>query len=367
MRFARSAPALGLLVGHDHDVVTWVPASAARRRRNGFDHGEVLARAVGASSGSRVVDCSGGPIPLRSGRPGGRRRGRDRPGAVVPNGSPDRGSSPAARRGARRRRVLVVDDVRTTGASLRSAAAVAAGERGRTGRRRDARRDPRAFAMAILYHSLDQQAAERGPVVQIRVSARHVAISEHDRGVIAEKIDRLGKYLPGMERAEVHFSEERNPRIAEKEVCEVTLEGHGHHVRCKSHGPDVMTSVDRAIGKLENKLHRLKTKLARKPKHKTNGAKWPTRRTARPHRGPRAGAGGRGRDPDGGPRRDGRRLPDREDEEGREADAEPRTTPPSAWSWWATASTSSPTRPPGRAAVVYRRDDGDIGLIDEAG
>ena len=35
-------------------------------------------------------------------------------------------------------------------------------------------------------------------------------------------------------RAEVRFSEERNPRISEKEVCEVTLFGHGHIVRAKA-------------------------------------------------------------------------------------------------------------------------------------
>ena len=109
---------------------------------------------------------------------------------------------------------------------------------------------------------------ERGPVVQIRVSARHTAVSDRDRSIITEKIDRLSKFLPGMERGEVHFSEERNPRIADKEVCEVTLFGHGHTVRCKANGPDHVTATDMAIEKLENKLHKLKTKLNRKPHHR---------------------------------------------------------------------------------------------------
>jgi putative sigma-54 modulation protein len=106
--------------------------------------------------------------------------------------------------------------------------------------------------------------------VQIRVSTRHTTVRDHERELIVDKIDRLGKYLPGMELAEVHFSAERNPRIADKEVCEVTLMGHGHHVRCTANGPDHLTAVDRAIAKLENKLHRLKTKLARKPNHRDN-------------------------------------------------------------------------------------------------
>ena len=36
-----------------------------------------------------------------------------------------------------------------------------------------------------------------------------------------------------MDRAEVHFTEEKNRRIDDREMCEVTLEGHGHDVRCK--------------------------------------------------------------------------------------------------------------------------------------
>jgi putative sigma-54 modulation protein len=199
--------------------------------------------------------------------------------------------------------------------------------------------------------------------VQIRVSARHTAISEHDRGVIAEKIDRLAKFLPGMERAEVHFSEEKNPRIAEKEVCEVTLEGHGHHVRCKSHGPDVMTSVDRAVDKLENKLYRLKTKLGRKPKHKTNGAKWPAGEQPLPSE----------LEPVLETETvtvvldemvDGYRIVKSKTVEKLTLspyDAAERMELVGHSFYFFTNSST------GRAAVVYRRDDGDIGLIDETG
>ena len=36
-----------------------------------------------------------------------------------------------------------------------------------------------------------------------------------------------------MDLARVHYAEERNPRIADKEICEVVIEGHGHQVQCK--------------------------------------------------------------------------------------------------------------------------------------
>lgn len=104
--------------------------------------------------------------------------------------------------------------------------------------------------------------------MQIKVSARQTEIAARDRDLIIDKVTRLGERFLEMDRADIHFSEERNPRIRDKEVCEITLEGHGHHVRCKSNGPDHLTAVDRAIEKLENKLHKLKTKLSTHRTHR---------------------------------------------------------------------------------------------------
>src|SRR5690606_4200064 len=81
------------------------------------------------------------------------------------------------------------------------------------------------------------------------------------RVMTEEKIGRLARFVEGLDRAEVHFSEHKNPRIADKEVCEVTIEGHGHHVRCKVQAPDGFAAVDKAYDKLEQQLLKLKTKL----------------------------------------------------------------------------------------------------------
>ncbi len=93
------------------------------------------------------------------------------------------------------------------------------------------------------------------------MSARHTDISPALRAAAEEKIGRLSRFLDGMDRAEVHFSEEHNPRISDKEVCEVSLEGHGHHVRCKTAAADGFAAVDLAVDKLEHQLSKLKSKL----------------------------------------------------------------------------------------------------------
>lgn len=101
--------------------------------------------------------------------------------------------------------------------------------------------------------------------MQIAISSRKTVVSPRLEEVVHEKIGRLEKFLDGMDRAEVHFSEEKNPRLADrKEFCEVTMHGHGHHVRAKVNAPDPFTAIDLAVDKLEHQLHKLKTKLVRR-------------------------------------------------------------------------------------------------------
>lgn len=96
--------------------------------------------------------------------------------------------------------------------------------------------------------------------LEITVSARHTDVSPALRAAAEEKIGRLSRFLGGMDRAEVHFSQEHNPRIAAKEVCEVSLDGHGHHVRCKVAAADGFAAIDLAVEKLEHQLYKLKSK-----------------------------------------------------------------------------------------------------------
>ena len=110
--------------------------------------------------------------------------------------------------------------------------------------------------------------------MDIAIRHRSVEVPDSVRRAVEEKLTHVGKFLDGMDRAEVRFHEERNPRISEREVCEVTMHGHGHIIRAKAAAPEVLTAVDRVVAKLEHRMEKLKGKLLGRshPRRGSNGA-----------------------------------------------------------------------------------------------
>jgi len=198
--------------------------------------------------------------------------------------------------------------------------------------------------------------------VDVSISARHLAVTPRLEEVVHEKIGSLDRFLEGLDHAEVHFAEERNPRIEEKEFCEVVVEGHGHHLRAKVHARDPFSAVDQATLKLERQIRKLRTKMQRHRKAK--------------------GASVRHFDAEAlldAP------LPETPPaySEGVAEDEEPMPEIVKSKRFYLAPMTPDDAvlkmdllghgffffinKDTNRSAVIYKRDDGDIGLIDEAG
>jgi len=107
--------------------------------------------------------------------------------------------------------------------------------------------------------------------MDIAIRSRNLEVTESLRSVVEHKLTKLNRFLDGMERAEVRFIEEKNPRIAEREVCEVTVHGHGHVVRARAAGQEPMVAVDRVVDKLEHQLVKLKSRLVGRSHPRHNG------------------------------------------------------------------------------------------------
>lgn len=198
--------------------------------------------------------------------------------------------------------------------------------------------------------------------MKIRLTTRRIEIDDAVRQSTLEKVERLGRFVAEMELAEVRFCEERNPRIAANEVCEITLSGQGHHVRAKASSVTAPAAVDLCIEKLEQQLHRLKGKL-----------------DGRHHGGPKAGkhhAPGLGRidvEPALSNGAAATAVMEPDENVARIVKTKQFVMTPMSPDDAALQMdllqhdfflfTNADT---GRAAVVYRRDDGHVGLIDAA-
>jgi putative sigma-54 modulation protein len=111
--------------------------------------------------------------------------------------------------------------------------------------------------------------------MHVTVSCRHIELSPAQRELVERKIAKLGRIVDGMERAGAHFTQERNPRIAEREVCEVTMDGHGHRVVATGTATDPIAAVDVAFEKLEHQLLSLKSRLKAQHTGKAHKAEAP--------------------------------------------------------------------------------------------
>jgi putative sigma-54 modulation protein len=202
--------------------------------------------------------------------------------------------------------------------------------------------------------------------LDIAIRSRNVEVTDALRNTVEEKVTRLTRFLDGMERADVVFTEERNPRISEKEVCEVTMHGHGHIVRAKAAATDVFAAVDRVVDKLEHRMEKLKGKLIGRSHPRRHGSVEFAGKSARVMEEDEEGFDdGADFDP-GDDGLDGSQLLHARIVKTKQFAIKPMTPEEAAlqmellghdFFFFTNAET-------GKAAVVYRRDDGDIGLID---
>ena len=104
--------------------------------------------------------------------------------------------------------------------------------------------------------------------MQVKLQARHVEVSESLRELIEEKLSRVARLFDG-DRIEVAFCEERNPRIAEKDICDVAIYGRRGVVRAHASATDLLAAVDLVVEKLEHRIEKVRGRqIARGDAHR---------------------------------------------------------------------------------------------------
>ncbi len=103
--------------------------------------------------------------------------------------------------------------------------------------------------------------------MEITVHGRRVEVTDELREAAKRKVTHLGKYLSGMDRAEVLFSDGNGPGAPI--TCVVTIEGHGQVVRASAASKEAAAALEEAVDNASLRLVRLKKKLVdrSRPRH----------------------------------------------------------------------------------------------------
>jgi putative sigma-54 modulation protein len=197
--------------------------------------------------------------------------------------------------------------------------------------------------------------------MDIVVRGKNRPVSSRLDAVTREKVSRIAKFTHDAGRVEVDFAEQQHRRIAESQLCEITVHLKKHFVKAHASAPEPETALDLAVDKIGHQVSRIKEK-----------------RVSRSH--PRRRNGSTGSTGNGTGNGNGAVVDlddDAEDDDAADAHivktkrftAKPMDPGEAALQLQLLGHdfylfTNSET---GRAAVLYRRHDGDLGLIETTG
>jgi ribosome hibernation promoting factor len=201
--------------------------------------------------------------------------------------------------------------------------------------------------------------------MDIEVRGKNRPVSSRLDAAAREKVSRIAKFTHDAGRVEVDFAEQQHRRVAESQLCEITVHLKKHFVKAHACASEPEAALDLAVDKIGHQVARIKEKrVSRSHPRKRNG----TNGNGSATNGAFSDGAGEGEgDGDG-------ELEDDDDSDARivrtkQFTAKPMDPGEAALQLQLLGHdfylfTNSET---GRAAVLYRRHDGDLGLIETTG
>ena len=96
--------------------------------------------------------------------------------------------------------------------------------------------------------------------MRIEIKARKVAVSEDLRTRVEKRFEKIGRQVSPFAQLEVELSEDRNPRVADSQVAEVSLKLKGTTLRSKNAAANMLTAVNACAEDLGRQVKRVKEK-----------------------------------------------------------------------------------------------------------
>jgi len=107
--------------------------------------------------------------------------------------------------------------------------------------------------------------------VRIEVRGRNREVTDELRRHVEKRFDRIGRQVSEHVVLEVELTEERNPRIADREVVEATLHLKRMTLRAREASPELLHSIHEVAEDLRRQVKRHREK--RRKRHQTRQLK----------------------------------------------------------------------------------------------
>jgi putative sigma-54 modulation protein len=103
--------------------------------------------------------------------------------------------------------------------------------------------------------------------MRLQVKGRNVEVSEQIRTYAQEKLRKLDRLVADPTRVELELALEKNPKIAANHIAEATVWTKGPVLRARESSADMKASIDQLVDKLERQVKRYREK--RRPRRHT--------------------------------------------------------------------------------------------------
>lgn len=100
--------------------------------------------------------------------------------------------------------------------------------------------------------------------MDIIVKAKNCDVAPRVKDDAVQRVAHALRFFDRLNGLEMVFSEETNPRIPESAVVELTARTKGHHIRARGAAQDHRDAVDIVVNRFERQLSRYKAKLVDK-------------------------------------------------------------------------------------------------------
>jgi putative sigma-54 modulation protein len=102
--------------------------------------------------------------------------------------------------------------------------------------------------------------ATKEALMRMEIKARKVAVSDDLRKRVEKRFEKIAKQVSPLAELEVELSEDRNPRVADSQIVEVTLRIKGTTLRARESASSMVTALNAASEDLCRQVKRTKEK-----------------------------------------------------------------------------------------------------------